>query len=226
MKRLKQILDISVTVLVVAAAGLVIWRQFVPVGQLQARPGVEDASGTIPVELAINVRGTGPLALVEFADFECPACGQHVRSVEPLIRREFIDTGVIRHVFVTYPLVGHAHAEPAAEAALCAGNQHRFWDMHDVLFRDQTALDRQSFIGHATELGLDVVLFSECIDVGGELAAIERNKTIARDLGVQGTPSFFLGFVQPDGSVALQKRINGAMPFGDFQEAITTLGGA
>jgi len=143
MKRLKTILDISVTVLVLFAAALVIWRQFEPVGP-QVRSRVEDASGTIPADLSNNSRGMGQVALVEFADFQCPFCGQYARDVEPMIRKAFVDTGVVRQVFVNLPLPNHPRALPASAAAACAGNQGKFWEMHDAMFRNQTELGMQT----------------------------------------------------------------------------------
>jgi protein-disulfide isomerase len=111
MTRFKSMLDIAVTVLVVVAAGLVIWRQFEPINQSRSRPQVEEAKGTIPADVAAIVRGSGPLALVEFSDFECPFCGQHVREVAPMIRKAFVETGVVREVFVNYPLSNHPRLE-------------------------------------------------------------------------------------------------------------------
>ncbi len=220
MKRLKSIFDISVTVLVAVAAAFVIWRQFVPEGASQARARVEDANGTIPAELATNVRGTGQVALVELADFECPFCGKHARDVEPEILKTFIDTGVVRHVVLNYPLGNHLRAEPASAAALCAGKQGKFWEMHDALFRSQAALQDRDLAERARELELDLIVFSQCLSSGETRSLIEQHKSVARSLGVQATPSFFIGLVQGDGSVVLKKRINGAVPFTEFRSAI------
>jgi protein-disulfide isomerase len=220
MKRLKSIVDVSVSLLVLVAAGLVIWRQVSPAGGQQGRAPVEDASGTIEAELATYVRGTGPVALVEFADFECPFCGSHARDVEPMIRQAFIDTGVLRQVFLNFPLSKHQRAVPASEAALCAGKQDKFWEMRDALFLNQPTLADADLAKRARELGLDIALFTECIAGGKERSLIDRHKKTARALSVQSTPSFFLGIVKPDGSVELKKRINGALPFDEFRSAI------
>lgn len=220
MKRVKPILDVLVAVLVVIAASLVIWRQASPEGQSSARPPVEDAGGTIPPEIATHVRGTGVVTLVEFADFECPACGRFARDVEPMLQKAFVDTGVVRQVFVNYPLSGHARAEPASEAAICAGKQGKFWEMRDALLRNQARLGDADLTERAREIGLDAAVFSDCMSGGKERSLIERHRSAARSLDVRGTPTFFLGMVEPDGSVLLKKRINGAVPFGDFYSAI------
>lgn len=219
MKRLKAILDFSVTIAVLVAAGLVIWRQFEPVGP-QARSPVENANGTIPAELSNHIRGMGQVALVEFADFQCPFCGQYARDVEPMIRKAFVDTGVVRQVFVNLPLPNHPRALPASEAAACAGNQGKFWEMHDAMFQNQSALADADLTNRARELGLDVAQFSKCLDGDEARSVIERHMDVARDLNVRATPAFFVGIVQPDGSVKLKKRINGALGFDDFRSAI------
>lgn len=223
MARLKSVLDTSLTVVVVVAASLVIWRQTSPAGEQRGRAPIEDSSGTIDAELATYVRETGPIALVEFADFECPFCGSHARDVEPIIRRAFIDTGLIRQVFLSFPLSSHRRAVPASEAALCAGKQGKFWEMRDALFRNQPALADADLVERARELGLDMPLFVTCIAGGQERAVIERHKLAARALNVKSTPSFFLGIAQVDGSVLLKKRINGALPFDEFRSAIRDL---
>jgi len=220
MKRLKVAVDIVVTVLIMVAASLVIWRHFVPAGRSQARDRIQDATGTMPAELAVNVRGTGQVALVEFADFECPFCGRHARDVAPEIQKAFIDTDVVRQVFLNFPLENHRQAEPAGAAAVCAGNQGRFWEMHDALFQNQAALQQADLIERAREIGLDLAVFSRCIEAGDARPVIERHKGAARSLGVESTPVFFVGIVRADGSVELKKRINGAVPYSDFYSTI------
>ena len=221
MKRLKSVLDVCVTLLVAVTAGLVIWKQFAPAGTLQGRASqVEDVSGSIPAELATSTRGVGQVALVELADFECPFCGRHARDVEPEIVKTFIDTGLARQVFLNFPLENHPRAEPASAAALCAGKQGEFWGMHDLLFLDQKALEDSDLHDRARKLDLDVARFAQCVNGGEVKPLIERHMDVARSLGVEGTPAFFVGLVQKDGSVALKKRINGAVPFSVFRSAI------
>jgi protein-disulfide isomerase len=220
MKRLKVAVDVVVTVLIMVAATLVIWRHLVPAGQSQARDRIQDATGTIAAELTVNARGTGQVALVEFADFECPFCGRHARDVAPEIQKAFIDTEVVRQVFLNFPLENHRHAAPAGAAVVCAGNQGKFWEMHDALFQHQAALQHDDLMERAREVGLDLTIFSSCIEAGEAHPVIERHKSAARSLGVESTPVFFVGIVRADGSVELKKRINGAVPYSDFQSAI------
>jgi len=223
MKRMKSALDVLATVLVIVSASLFIWRQFTPRAAASSRPQMEDVSGTIAADLSTLARGSGQLALVGFSDFECPYCGRHVRDVEPMIREAFVDTGVLRQVFVHLPLANHRHAMPASEASLCAEEQGKFWEMHDALFSDQKALDEKGLAESASRIGLDSETFSQCLAKGDAKVAIERHKRAAQDMKVQATPAFFLGMVQADGSILLKKRLNGALPFERFRAAIMEL---
>jgi protein-disulfide isomerase len=224
MKRLKSILDVSATVLVIVAAGFVIWRQMAPGSRPPgSRPRVEEATGTLSSELATSTRGSGQIALVEFADFECPFCGRHAREVEPMIRKAFVDTGVVREVFVNLPLPIHSHAGPASEAAVCAGNQGKFWEMYDALFTDQKALAAADLKDRASKIGLDKASFEECLERGDARPVIKRHQDAAQSMKVQATPAFFIGLVQSDGSILLKRRLNGALPFAEFKTALADL---
>jgi len=220
MKRLKSVVDVLATLLVVIAAGLVIWRQFIPAASSRRPPRIESAKGTLPAELARTALGSGQVALVEFADFECPFCGRHAREVEPMIRKTFVDTGVVREVFVNLPLPIHAHAGPASEAAMCAGQQGKFWGMYDALFQDQKGLEASDLTARADKIGLDSATLAECQRGGKARAEVERHKKVAAEMKVQATPAFFVGLVQSDGSIEIKKRLNGALPFADFRTAI------
>jgi protein-disulfide isomerase len=217
---MKRILDASLTIVVLVAAGLVIWRQFMPVQPFNAPPRVETASGTLPADSTVHSRGSGPVALIEVADFQCPFCGRHAREVEPDIRKAFVEAGVVREVFINYPLPNHQFARGASEAAICAGSQNQFWEMRDALFQDQSKLESEDLASHARQLGLDVARFTDCVGGREVRRALEQDMKIAKTLGVQATPAFFVGLVQSDGSVLLKKRLNGAFPFSDFRTAI------
>ena len=222
MKRLKSVFDVLATLLVIVAAGTVIWRQFAPTGPA-ARARIEDAGGSVSAELVTTARGSGPVVLVEFADFQCPFCGKHAREVEPRIRDEFIATGVVRQVFLNMPLPNHPRAEPASKTALCADRQGKFWEMYEALFRAPSALEDEDLVAKADELGLDLPALERCVTSDEPKAIIERHKEAAQKIGVRSTPSFFLGVLQADGSVALKRRLNGALPYEDFRRAILEL---
>jgi len=206
-------LDFSATALVAVAAGLFIWAQ------VEARwirkpqpPQVQDVKGVVLQASTLrNVKGSGLVALVEFTDYECPFCGAYARETAPAVDK-MVDSGTLRHVVFNFPLEKiHPNARRAAEAAECSARQGRYWEMHWRLFRDRNRLDEES-IGEAVEaLGLDKGKFKQC-------ASGESSEQITKDiaegfrLGVKGTPTFFVGTVQADGSIKLIKRFSGAAP--------------
>lgn len=222
MERFKSILDVLATVMVIVAASVLVWNQMARPAT-SSRPSVEDASGTIPSDAVTTARGDGKLALVEFSDFQCPFCGRHARDTEPRIREAFVSTGIVRQVFINLPLPIHPLAEHAGEAALCAQEQGKFWEMHDTLFRDQARLSAEDLTAHARALKLDTGLFTKCLSDSASRRTIDKQKQLATALTVQATPAFFLGTIQSDGSISLKKRINGALPFEQFRAAIVPL---
>lgn len=139
-----------------------------------------------------HVRGPAdaPVTLVEYADFECPYCGQ----AEPVVRDLLGQFGAqLRYVFRHLPLADvHEHAEAAAEAAEAAGGQGQFWQMHDLLFEHQDALRANDLIGYAEQLGLDVEVFAAKLRKRRYAPRVERDVESADQSGVSGTPTFFV----------------------------------
>jgi Na+/H+ antiporter NhaA len=139
-----------------------------------------------------HVRGsvTAPVTLVEYADFECPYCGQ----AEPTIR-ELLSAcdDELRYVFRHLPLTDvHPHAPLAAEAAEAAGAQGAFWEMHDLLFENQERLTPTDLRRYAEQLGLDVERFSDDLRHRRHLPRVSADVASADASGVSGTPSFFI----------------------------------
>ena len=117
---------------------------------------------------------TAKLTLIEFSDYQCPFCGRHVRDTAPLIEKEYITTGKLRYVFLDLPLESiHKIAFKAAEATQCAGEQGKYWEMHQQLFANQNKLE--PFTPHAEAIGLDVPKFEECLNSGRQAATVRRN---------------------------------------------------
>src|SRR5262249_17984609 len=105
-----------------------------------------------------------PVTLVEFSDYQCPYCRMFFSDTFPTLRREYIDTGKVRYVFRDYPLAQmHPQARKAAEAAHCAGEQGKYWEMHDLLFQNQQALALPQLSEYARNLGLDGASFDACL---------------------------------------------------------------
>jgi protein-disulfide isomerase len=147
---------------------------------------------------------TAPITMIIFSDFQCPFCSR----VEPTLKQ--LDEkykGKIRFVWKNYPLPFHQNAMPAAEAAMAADAQGKFWEMHDKLFANQQALDRATYEKHAQEIGLNMDKFKADLDSGKYKAAINADVQYGNTLGGgMGTPTFFIN----------GRKISGAMPIDSF----------
>jgi protein-disulfide isomerase len=130
-----------------------------------------------------------PVALVEFADFECPFCRQMQPEIEKLLKEY---DGKLTLFYKEFPLAIHPHAEKAAEAARCAGEQGAFWPYHDILFRDRSSLEVPQLKESARTLGLDATRFDACLDSGQQVPAIQKDLAQGQQLGLAGTPGFFI----------------------------------
>jgi protein-disulfide isomerase len=210
---------------VVIAAALVVLvtqvnsRWIEPARRLQP----QDVQGlTIPQSAIRHTKGEAPIAIVEFTDYECPFCGQHARTNAPLIDRGYVDRGALRHIVFNFPLKSHSQAQKASEAAECAGRQGRYWEMHRQLFGPQADLDERGLETSAEALGIDRETFSICLR-GRATEHVAADIALGRRLGVNSTPTFFIGAVERDGSVRLLKRINGALPMETFRNAIESI---
>lgn len=130
----------------------------------------------------------------------------------PEIQRELVETGKAQYVFKNFPLEGpHPFAMKSAEAAACAGQQGKFWDMHGVLFRHQDALAPANLHGYAEDIGLDLVRFDTCMN--GEMTGrIRADQIEGRQLGVNSTPTLLIGIRLPDGTVRVRQKLTGVVP--------------
>jgi protein-disulfide isomerase len=194
---------------------------------LQARPA---ALPKDPISIArepFKGSGTARVALIEFSDYQCPFCGRYVKETLPQIRSDYVETGKVKYVFRDLPLSFHKQAFKAAEAAHCAGEQGRFWEMHDLLYANQTALAPEQLSAHAKSLGLDETKFQQCLDSGKFAADINKDIADAGAVGISGTPTFLVGIVDPgDGRVKVVKKLVGAKPYAEFKAAVDGLLGA
>jgi len=131
-----------------------------------------------------------PVTVVEFSDFQCPYCGAFFPTLRQ-IAADYKDS--VRVVYMQFPLASiHPEAEKAAEAALCANEQGKFWEFHDVMFGDQTKLKVADLKRSAKELSLDAAAFDACLESGRHFAAIREDVTQGVRVGVSGTPAMFI----------------------------------
>jgi protein-disulfide isomerase len=159
-----------------------------------------------------------PITIVEFTDFQCPFCVRHFQETYPRIVEEYVDTGVVRYVFKDFPLYSiHPQASEAAQAARCAGEQDAFLEMHDLLFQRQSLWSgdqsTETFIDLAEELDLDAADFEQCLTSGKQEEAVDADYNQGVQLGVTGTPAFFINGYG----------VSGAQPYELFEQAIESL---
>jgi protein-disulfide isomerase len=163
----------------------------------------------------IEGSATAPLWVVEVSDFQCPYCRQWHEATYPVIKKEYVDTGKIRLAYINFPLPGHQNAWPAAEAAMCAATQGKFWEMHDALFATQTEWERSGtpaaiFDSLATKVGVNLDPYHDCISKHAMRPLIQADVERATESGVNSTPTFLIG----------NTMIQGAQPASVFRETI------
>jgi protein-disulfide isomerase len=159
---------------------------------------MEDANKPLSAEQQVAIAATSPssfgpanakVQVVEFSDFQCPFCSQAAGVVQQ-IRAKYGDK--VRFTFRQFPLPMHPNAREAAEAALAAGTQGKFWEFHDRLFKDQSHLDRAALEGHAKETGLNVAAFKKSLDEHKFGPVIDADLKLGQTVQVNGTPSMFV----------------------------------
>ena len=158
---------------------------------------------TLPIPKRDHIQGPidAPIALLEYGDFECPVCGE-VYPVIKAIQERLGDS--LCFAFRHFPLTNvHPHAEHAAEAAEAAGEQGSFWEMHDVLFENQDALEDEDLARYAAALGLDVPRFMTEVLAGKYAWRVREDFKSGVRGGVNGTPTFFINGVRYDGARGL-----------------------
>ncbi len=163
-------------------------------GATKSRRTTSSPSAEEIVQIALQdspVRGSDAalVTVVEFSDFQCPFCGRAAPIVTKLLA-EF--EGQVRLIFKHLPLPFHSHARLAAAAAEAAREQGKFWEMHDLLFQNRDALERDDLRGYAQQLGLDAARFETALDSPETYARLERDLDQARRVGANGTPTFFV----------------------------------
>lgn len=186
-------------------------RQFLATEALYA--GLEDGReidymlDPFRIEVAADGPAKGPAAapvtVVEFSDFQCPYCKQVVPTIDQALAKY---DGKIRVVFRQYPLTSiHPQAFKASEASLCAHDQGKFWELHDLMFEEQSALDIAALEDKAKRLGLDEAKFSSCLSSGKYEAQVQADLKAGIAAGVSGTPAFFVNGRPLSGAIGLER---------------------
>ena len=160
---------------------------------------------------------SAPVEVIEFADFECPACGQFAALTAPDIRTRLVNTGQVRIRFIDFPLAMHKNTWDASLAAACANDQGKFWEMHDALFANQdkwngetTSRPRGPISELAKGIGLDLSKYGACMDNDTHRAQIQANEQEGERRQIGQTPTFiFNGTVVP-----------GALPYDTYKRYV------
>ena len=223
-----RIIGISlITIGALFVAFLIIWPNFKPVTGITVvdpnpRPQTDKNSMGDP---------NAPVKIVEFSDYQCPFCERFSTDTEPSLIESYISTG---KVHFTYRSTGNwvsqninsglTESEDAAEAAYCAGDQGKYWEMHDMIFANVLGEDVGSFTDRrlsaiAEKTGLDMTQYEECYSSNKYREEVVKDGQDALAAGVQGTPSFVLTYTNASGE-EVTELIEGAQPFSVFQEKI------
>lgn len=154
-----------------------------------------------------------PVTIVEFSDYQCPYCARYATTTLKQILEKYGDK--VYYVWRDYPLGFHPKAIPSALTARCAGEQGKYWEMHDKLFVNQggwseSEAAQEMFGQYAQELSLDVLQFNQCLEQETGKDQIEADLKLGRNLGIRATPTFFIN----------GQKLEGAQPFEQFQVVI------
>jgi protein-disulfide isomerase len=195
-----------------------------------AAKGTQDRPGglEVPASRRVNIAGApmlgranAPVTIVEFSEFECPACQRFSVGFLPRLKKEFIDTGKVRFVFLDLPIEkAHPQSRKAAEAAQCAAEQGKFWEMHDLLYAQKGKLNVSQYGDFAGKLGLKRPEFDACFKSGKHASKIDRSRASASAIGISLAPSFIFakserGNIVNEGMIA-----DGLESYDQFRELI------
>ena len=226
MKTLRKLLTVNTLVVALLLAtvvmqGRILYHQRAPAGSspLQKAP----AESTVDITGAPTMGSSrANIVVIEFSDYECPFCQRYATTTFHELKTKYVDTGKVRYAFLNNPLDMHQNAQFLAALALCAGEQGRYWDVHERLFKDSPK-SRDEAIDIAKDSSVESVALTDCLQRPATGDRIKGDAAVARKLGLNGTPSFALGTVAPDGKVRLTSLIRGNQPVDTFDEAIRQL---
>ena len=178
--------------------------------------GLTDSVSAAADRGRIRGQATAPIWLVEVSDFQCPYCKQWHDQSFGTIDREYVQTGKVRLAYLNYPLSSmHKNARAAAEAAMCASVQGKFWPLHESLFDTQTAWAElgnpvPTFDSLAVAAGANQAAWRQCMTSHATAPLIDADRDRSSSAGVQSTPTFFIG----------DRKLEGAYPVDSFRVAI------
>jgi protein-disulfide isomerase len=178
--------------------------------QIEQTVPANDPFAEIADDDAVKGSLSAPITIVEFSDFECSFCERFVSQTLSDLETKYIDTGKVRFIYRDFPLAFHTNAQKAAEAAECAGEQGKYYEMHDKIFENQNAIGVNNLKSYAKQIGLDETEFNTCLDSGEMAQEVAKDFSDGQKLGVSGTPTFFVNGT----------KLVGAQPLSAFEQII------
>lgn len=224
----RTVLDVSAGLLSLIAAAILIAVGVVVLKVVASKSST--AIDAVPVEpiliagAAIEGRSDAPVVLIEFSDFQCPACRRFDAAVLRDLRERYVAKGKVALAFLHFPLTQkHPAAFRAAVAAECAGAQGRFWSIHEYLFQSPENLEDAAVTSWLKRTGIDMSKFQACSETGGP-ERVRQQMVSARALGVGGTPTVLVGLNRGSDRVLIKTRFRGVPTLAAVTEAVDSLG--
>jgi protein-disulfide isomerase len=214
------------TLIIVAIVLRMAWlnyQQSPMAAQEKAMASDESASRLIGQVVAIGQRvrehASAKAVILEFSDFQCQYCRSYGRNLYPTVVSELVESGKADYAYRHFPIESlHGKALLAGQAAECAGEQERFWDMHDVLFKEPVTDDQ--IMRHVQTLRLNEEAFNACLRQGDAGVRVKADLADARRLGIMGTPTFLIGRKVADGKMKVVRMIEGSPALRVLTEAV------
>jgi protein-disulfide isomerase len=168
-----------------------------------------------------NGPASAPVTIVEISDYHCPFCRRHVQQTQPQLYSDYVRAGKVRHVFLHYPIEQlHPDAYRSHEAASCAADQGKFWELHAKLFETPLRTIEQ-LVPLGQSVGLDATALRACLESGKHSQAVRDSVTRIQKLGISGTPAFLIGRTPANGGpIKVSKLVEGAQPYSAFKAAL------
>jgi protein-disulfide isomerase len=191
-------------------------RAAAPQEEQPTRAKISDLSG-----VSMLGKKDAPITIVEYTDYQCPFCQRFHVTAFPEIKRNYIDTGKVRFYSKDLPLDFHPNAMRAAQAARCAGEQNKFWELRDVMGQNPDKLDLEHIVGFADGLKIDSKALRACVDSGKYKDQVQSDVLEAMKVGANGTPTFVVG--KSAGNGVDGELVLGAIPYAQFDDKLKSL---
>ena len=166
-----------------------------PAGADAPASNLNQSLGEISLDKSLGDENA-PVVVVEYGDFQCPACQRFFQTTAEQLKTEYVQTGQVRFVFRQFAFLGD-ESQWAAEASECANEQGRFWEYYDKLYQEQNGenvgiFNKDNLNRFAIDLGLDTATFSQCLDSGRYAEKVQQETLEGQQAGVRGTPTVFI----------------------------------